>query len=143
MYAVSGPATVEPMENPYQTKITRETLKRSGMYSAANANAFGVRPPKPKPVMNRQSISDCTSVAQAVIKLAAAKTTIEQNVYARHVGINENAVRKLELALKRLQGSEANMKNADFKLAASDISFTGENLSRPECVLAQADGTPT
>ncbi len=28
-----------------------------------------------------------------------------------------------------------------FRLSPSDISFTGHNLSRPECVLAQADGT--
>ena len=33
------------------------------------------------------------------------------------------------------------MKNSDFKLSAADISFIGEDLSRPECVLAQADGT--
>ena len=29
----------------------------------------------------------------------------------------------------------------NFKLGASDISFVGDDLSRPECVLAQADGT--
>ena len=31
--------------------------------------------------------------------------------------------------------------NRGFTLRASDISFIGENLSRPECVLAQSDGT--
>lgn len=33
------------------------------------------------------------------------------------------------------------MSNAAFTLETSDISFTGDNLSRPECVLAQQDGT--
>ena len=33
------------------------------------------------------------------------------------------------------------MHNADFTLSPGDISFIGENLSRPECVLAQSDGT--
>ena len=33
------------------------------------------------------------------------------------------------------------MSNRDFTLRPGDISFIGENLSRPECVLAQADGT--
>ncbi len=33
------------------------------------------------------------------------------------------------------------MRSADFTFAASDVGFLGEGLSRPECVLAERDGT--
>ena len=71
------PPNAEPMVKPQNIKVTRLERRRVGLYSEVKVIAFGIAPPKPRPVTKRQKISEFKSVANAEMRLARPKTKME------------------------------------------------------------------
>ena len=76
--AAATPPSAAPSEKPQNMIMIVVARIRFGAYSVVSAIALGIAPPRPRPVMKRRMISDCTESAVEVSRDITPKNKVQK-----------------------------------------------------------------
>ena len=77
-HAASRPPSAAPTEKPQNMIITMVARRRCGLNSDVIATAFGIAPPRPRPVRKRIASSVLTSPTKEVASVPMPKASVEK-----------------------------------------------------------------